>query len=216
MFMQLYSHLVLAALLKPSTIEDESAYFLGSIIPDIRYYNGLKREQTHLSSSQIDAYLQQYPTLDAFICGYRLHCQIDELENKLIESIKQSKPFSWLGNRLKYTVVKMLIEFFYLRRYELSFVISNSVNDMLLDLGATPDEVTVYVGQINSFLAERTFAKGIEVFGTLGILKSANAQVYLDAANTMMKARLLHPLLFFLLSPHLQKFERQLKVLHKC
>ena len=59
-----YSHYLLASKAAPLIQPDHPAeYYLGSIIPDIRYLAGIRREQTHLSRARIQEYRSAYPHL---------------------------------------------------------------------------------------------------------------------------------------------------------
>ncbi len=67
-----YSHYLLASkiapFIKPVCLE---AYYLGSIIPDVRYLAGMRRDQTHISQAQIREYLISYPNLDFFFAAIK-------------------------------------------------------------------------------------------------------------------------------------------------
>jgi hypothetical protein len=59
-----YSHFVMATrvitLVRP---QDESEYYWGSIIPDIRYLAEMPRAQTHIDEQRIGEFTALYPQL---------------------------------------------------------------------------------------------------------------------------------------------------------
>ena len=179
--MNTYAHIVLAHKLvshmQPENIKD---YYLGAIIPDVRYIASIKRKQTHIPLEQIVAFHTQYPELDSFIKGYMVHCMIDMLD--LPQYAWQKFPLSVFKKRLPNAFAPVLIEFYYLENANISVELTTTSNKMLHDLNINPNDVSTMATQLNTFLAAPSFASGLTVIRNFGLFGSG-VERYLKAAH---------------------------------
>ena len=209
--MQFYSHLVVSTLLQDSLDPvDSSQYFLGTIIPDIRYYNKLPREKTHLSMKELDVYAESMPHLESFIMGYRLHCLIDEHEAELFDQIRQTYPIRLVEKRLTAFMLKMMIEFYYFENYRLTLQLDDTQNEMLIDLGVTTNDVNTYIEALNEFLSKQTFEAGLEAFEQLGIMGAGNVDKYVAAAHQIKRMQFLKAPIRWMLRGSLDLFQSKM------
>lgn len=192
--MNLYSHLVTAsrveARLHPGNLE---AYYLGAIIPDIRYYCGLPRRQTHLPLERIAGFVAAYPHLESFALGYMVHCALDRLDlNKFLYRF----PLHAIRKRLPSQFAPVLLEYYYLETSAVSQRISEAGNEMLDDLGIGREDAAAFARQLNRFLAAPSFEVGLQVGQDLGLLHNPGIESYLRVAQTIHRHWALRKLLF--------------------
>lgn len=76
-----YSHLALAkACLPRLKIQDEAAYYLGALAPDLRYQAGISRVSSHIKLDDFLQQIQDYPDVKPdFVSGYLVHLICDEM-----------------------------------------------------------------------------------------------------------------------------------------
>lgn len=189
-----YSHLVLAnemvAYLQPTDLE---SYFLGAIIPDVRYYAKLPRKQTHIKLDRILAFVTKYPHLRDFILGYWVHCCIDRVDPP--KMLLQRPPFNLIKGQLPKAFPTVLAEYYYMQTNEVVFQLSEQANEMLDDLGVAADDVREFAFQLNKFLANPSFDTGIQTIQNLGLVGSG-VERYLTVAHYLNKHRFVRQVLF--------------------
>lgn len=193
--MILYSHLFVASNLEkrlnPQSRED---YYLGAVIPDIRYYCGLSRHNTHLPIEEIVEFGNLYPHLHSFVLGYLVHCGVDELV--LTDIVLRRFPFSLIRNRLPPQFTPVLFEYYLLEKIPLQKRVSESSNEMLDDLGIDPTAVLFLSRQLNKFFSAPSCRSELNVAQNLGLLNHSGVKGYLRAANTIHRNSVLKKLLF--------------------
>ncbi len=110
--MNFYSHIVLASNLEEQLRpENSKEYYLGTVVPDIRYLYGWRRQHTHLPMERIAEFAAQYPHLESFLLGYQVHCIIDEFDSA--DQVLRF-PANLMMKRLPRQFLPMLVESFYL------------------------------------------------------------------------------------------------------
>lgn len=191
--MNLYTHLIIAHELQDQLQLDSLAdYYLGAIAPDIRYYLGIDRQQTHIPSERMAGYAGQHPHLRSFALGYMVHCETD---NAPLPGIFRF-PLSLTRRRLPAQLTPVLIEFYFLESKRLRLQVSELGNEMLSDLGIAQIQLTPFAEQVNHFLSAPSFESGLGAAQKLGIFDHPGAQKYLDVAQTIRRWPLLKRLLF--------------------
>ncbi len=193
-----YSHFVIATrvitLVRP---QDESEYYWGSIIPDIRYLAEMRRAQTHIDEQRIREFTVRYPHLKSFLQGYRLHCLIDEID--LQEVVGKTFPLNIINWMFKGKVAQsqlaMLVELYFLQTAPPGRSISGVHNEVLAELGITPAQVDIFLPAIQAYIHSPCFESIFSTFQHIGMLNTSGAEKYLKAARQLQKNVLLRNLL---------------------
>lgn len=192
--MNLYSHIVLASNLEePLRPENAKEYYLGAVVPDIRYLCGWRRRQTHLSMERIAEFAAQYPHLGSFILGYQVHCLIDEFNST---DCVVRFPATLLVKRLPKQSLPVLIETFYLMHRAVERDISESSNEILESLGVAPATLAVFSTQVNAFLSAPSLDTWIGLAQTVSVSNKASLEQYTKAAQVLRRHWVLRELLF--------------------
>jgi hypothetical protein len=190
-----YSHYLLASkaapFIQPARLDE---YYLGSIIPDIRYLAGMRREQTHLSRAKIREYRVTYPHLDSFLRGYQVHCLIDEIE--LAKVASATFPFNllkWvLRKNLSQQQITVLVELYYMQSTHMDWQIKEDHNEVMTDLGITPAQTETYLDAMKEYLPAPSFETALSCFQKIGYpTKSSRSEKYLQAYQSLERNRLL-------------------------
>jgi hypothetical protein len=189
-----YSHYLLASkvapFLQPDRLEE---YYLGSIIPDIRYLAGMRRDQTHLGRAQIQQYRSAYPHLDSFLRGYQVHCLIDEIELARVAS--SAFPFNFfkrvLGKGFSQQQIAVLVEMFFMQSTHMDWQIMEDHNEVLTDLGITPAQTETYLDAMKEYLPAPSFETALSCFQKIGWMKSSRSEKYLQAYQSIERNRVL-------------------------
>jgi len=193
-----YSHYLLASkiapFIKPVCLE---AYYLGSIISDVRYLAGMRRDQTHISQAQIREYLISYPNLDSFLRGYQVHCLIDEIDIAKVAS--KAFPFNllkWvLHKNISQQQIFVLVELFYMQSTHMDWQIKEEHNEVLTDLGITPAQMETYLNAMKAYLPSPSFETALSCFQKIGYMKSSRSEKYFQAYQSLERNRMLKTLL---------------------
>ncbi len=192
--MNLYSHIktanYLEAFLKPNSLKD---YYLGAIIPDIRYYCNINKRITHISLQTINSYLYKYPHLKSFFLGYFVHILADEYPNYHSLFNTAFKPFITKFKKYK---LSPIIEFYFLDTVSLQINISTNGNSFLDNLGIQESSVKVFAQTINTFLKSPSIEAGLDIANNLSIINNKEIDKYLGTIHFMNKHKLLRKLFF--------------------
>lgn len=204
-----YTHLTIAKKLEPHVQPaDPAGYYLGAVIPDIRYYSNLPREQTHVPVDRIEDLAALYPQLQSFTAGYTVHLLTDQFAS-LTGIIFQRFPFNLLNGKPPSYLAPILIECYYLETDILHGTqVSESSNKALDDLGVRREDVTEFAKLLNRFLSSPSFTFGLVTLQDLGMLNRGGIEKQIKAAQTIQKNSLARKLLFA--SIDVAGFEQQL------
>ena len=192
-----YSHYLLASKAAPLIQPDHlSEYYLGSIIPDIRYLAGIRREQTHLSRARIQEYRSVYPHLASFLQGFQVHCLIDEID--VAGVVSSAFPLNLL--RLLRRVfspqqITVLVELYFMQSARMDWQIAENHNEVLTDLGITLAQTQTYLAAMKEYLTSPSFETALSCFQKIGWLKSSRSEKYLQAYHSLERNRMLKGLL---------------------
>jgi hypothetical protein len=190
-----YSHLIAAntleAHLRPRNLEE---YYLGAVIPDVRYYSNLPREQTHIGPEEIISFAAKHPELKSFVLGYLVHYEADEVDTA--DYVMRNFPFSLLRECLPKQVPPVLVECYYIEKRKPSIRVSESSNAMLDSLGVAAEDVAAFARSVNAFLANPTLEFGLTAIQELGLLSNAGVERYVKVARAIQRNSMLRSLLF--------------------
>jgi hypothetical protein len=204
-----YTHLTIAKKLEPQLQpEKPQDYYLGAVLPDIRYYSKILREQTHISIDRVGELATHHPQLQSFATGYTVHLLTDQFAS-LTNIIFRRFPFNLLKRKLPSYLAPILIECYYLETGILRDIqISESSNEALDSLGIKKEDVTAFAKLLNRFLATPSFALGLTTLQNLGMLNRSGVEKQIKAAQTIQDNRLIKKLLFA--SIDVMSFEQQI------
>jgi hypothetical protein len=193
-----YSHFVMAhrviTLVRP---QDESEYYWGSIIPDIRYLAEMRRAQTHIDEQRIREFALCYPHLKSFLQGYRVHCLIDEIDLQAV--VGKAFPLNiinWMfKGKISQPQIAMLVELYYLQAAHSGQLISGSQNEVLAELGIKPAHVDIFLLAMQEYFQSPCFETVFSAFQRIGMVKNPRAEKYINAARQLQRNPLLLNLL---------------------
>jgi hypothetical protein len=189
-----FSHYLLAERLE-ATLQpvEPGAYYLGAIIPDIRYLAGIPRQQTHLSQAQIRAYRQRYPDLSAFLLGYQVHCLLDEIE--LTRIVGGAFPLSLLRKvfpkRFTRKPVTVLTELYFLQRGSPGWRVQETHNPILDELGIQSDQTGVFLRALKQYFLDPSPESAAASLQSLGFVESSRFEKYFKDYQLLERQRLL-------------------------
>jgi hypothetical protein len=192
---QIYTHLILAGelehYLRP---DDPAAYYLGSIIPDVRYLNGIPRQQTHLSPKEILAYQERYPHLRSFLSGLLVHCEIDLLD--LTRVLFERTHLRWLSKMHQLQLSGVLIESYFLEEARFNPPIALENNEMLHELGIAAESVYQFTAGVRQFLLAPSFHSELAALQDARILASRRVRAYIRLIQAFERSRWLRKIVF--------------------
>ncbi len=177
--------------------EDESEYYWGSIIPDIRYLAEMPRAQTHIDVQCIQEFITRYPHLKSFMQGYRVHCLIDEIDlQEVVGKVFPLNVINWMfTGKISQPQIAMLVELYYLQTAHPNRSISGSHNEVLAELGITPAQVEIFLPAMQEYFQSPCFETVFSAFQRIGMVKNPRAEKYMKAARQLQKNALLRNLL---------------------
>lgn len=196
-----YSHYVLAAKLEKSIQpENRKEYYWGAVAADIRYLANMRRAQTHLGLDRIKELESCYPHLRSFLSGYQVHVLIDEFEQEDISRmVSASFPLNLLKKMLRKSIAPeqmiMLVEMYYLQSVAVAEPLSGEHNEVLSDLGITPEQTSVYQQALQEYFENRSFDVALTTFQKIGMIQNSRIEKYKNAFRTMQKRKVMNTLL---------------------
>lgn len=108
--MLLYSHLSIGYQVMKNTDLDMSYFYTGSISPDVRFIQGLPREQTHFSMNYLQGILAEKPPRNlqekSYNLGYSMHLLTDYMFNLFTRTL-----------RINPILLSLLLEEYYLKHH---------------------------------------------------------------------------------------------------
>jgi hypothetical protein len=198
--MNSYTHYYLASLVEPIVQPDlPGDYYLGAIIPDVRYAAHVPRQQTHLSQERICAYRSPYPHLDSFLQGYQVHCLLDEID--LTRVIGTAFPLNWIGRvthrKFSQQQLAILTELHFLQDANLGWKIHVAHNEILSDLGIQPAQTMAYLEAMREYLPAPSVETALSSFQKIGFFESPRFEKYYQAYQSLERNPLLKAILLW-------------------
>ena len=196
-----YSHYILAAKLQPSLLpEKPAAYSWGAVAPDIRYLANLRRDHTHLGQDRIQELAACYPHLRSFLLGYQVHVLIDQIDVTRI--VGAAFPLNLVQKvrrkNLSSQQMVMLVEMYYLQSGISGQPLSGDHNEILSDLGITPEQSRIFHQGLQEYFEARSFEAAISAFQKIGMIQNDRMEKYMTAYRSMQKHKVVNSL--FMLS----------------
>ncbi|MEM7030330.1 MAG: hypothetical protein AAF629_12240 [Chloroflexota bacterium] len=165
-----YTHLVVAnRLLSRFSVENEAEYYLGALIPDIRYLSDVPRDQTHFRAKDLLPYFERYPELQSFMTGYFVHCLIDDLEYGLNIGLLKRFPLAPFRRFLRTRYASIILELYCVESIDVSCRLAETSNDFLRQLAIPDHDVVLFAQQLNDFLKCPDFDRQLALAQSVGV-----------------------------------------------
>jgi hypothetical protein len=195
-----YSHVTLAVKLEPHLHpENIMEYYWGSIIPDIRYLAQIPREQTHFGQERLMQLIVRYPHLKSFLLGYRVHCILDQVD--VFQIVSKAFPFNVLKHMFRMNFsqqqITMLVEIFYLQTAIIFKKMAGNHNEVLNDLGITPEQTRMYYRAMQEYFDSHSFEVAISAFQRIKMIENADFEKYQNAYRLMKNRKVMNSILMF-------------------
>jgi hypothetical protein len=178
--------------------DDSGGYYLGAVIPDIRYLAKMRREQTHFGQAQIQKFISCYPYLESFLLGFRVHCLLDEID--FTHVVSSTFPLNMINRILHKNLTQqqtaILIELFYIQTTHMDWEIKENHNEVLADLGITPSQTQTYLGAMKEYLASPSFETALTCFQKIGLIESSRFEKYMKAYQAIQRNKAMKAILF--------------------
>lgn len=188
-----YSHLVLASRLQTRfPIRDVTEFNLGAVVADVRYVDGSRWEQTHLTLPEFAA-LPIRPEDEDFAWGYRLHLAMDWEEPWFIPAARRSHI---LGRLLPRKLFKLLLEGATLEAYPLQDIpLSKRIPDLAVQMGIAPESIRKLRGLADHILAHPTLEEAFVFVRETDLAQVGMIRWLMVAARVLLQSPLRHLLL---------------------
>ena len=178
--MFLYTHLALAHLLTTKIqVKELGDYFLGSVIPDIRYFLGRDRFWTHISLKEVDQI--SGPTDEAsFETGYKVHLAIDKMceERKTLRDLRASFP-QFLARRLNRPLLNAIPDIYYMVHHRFQICSPTKFDFTLTNrLGIKPEQVKFIYRIYEDLFTNPTPKREVELLERSRLLSGRRAKMW--------------------------------------
>ena len=194
--MFLFTHLVFADSVKNFlNIRDEKSFYLGAIIPDIRYFADIPRERTHITLDDLNKAAGLVGKRSDFVKGYKVHLLVDELtrKNNYYQKIADQFP-SLIQKRISPVIAVILTEIYFLENYgDISkFLISDRYPSMLQKLDISPTDFKVFYQSVQKVLKNPSWERMEErFFENEKLRNNPNSNLYRRTGKTIIENRFL-------------------------
>lgn len=165
------THLYLAKAVEAQyNIENLDEYYLGTILPDIRYFTGVPRSATHLSIKKINL-LMAGKKLKDVSRGIKVHLAIDEMahEGAVYREAKQNFPII-LQKIINTQLLNIIFDLYALQHFKTQpkITLSSQYFDEFASLSIAQTQLLDYTSKINSIL------EGLEISQVEKVILSTN------------------------------------------
>lgn len=187
--MLLLSHIWFAQkVLWSKEVDDLPAYYLWSIIPDIRYMNWSKRQDTHIA---VDTVKQVLPDRSpSFLQWYTVHLLLDKRAAPYGLYTKARNQFPhFIASRLTGQMLNIFFELYFLSRFhKKQFTLSQIYTASLENIAITQDDFSLYIANIWRILETMSFADCIAMVKNNPMLaKNKKVQMYMNIGRVVMR-----------------------------
>lgn len=167
-----YTHLAIAqSCLHQLAVADTSNFYLGAVLPDIRYFTKRPRSEYHFSIARLNALTQSLQVPPAFVLGYGVHLLIDELwgTDALRDAYKAQFP-AFLRRRLKRKTLEVTLEMFCLACRPVTLQLALQENELTQALGVTAaSALTAAVHSLQRYIDQRSLHVGLHIAEDSGL-----------------------------------------------
>lgn len=182
-----YAHFALAEAVKEQadlSVADEARYLLGAFLPDIRYFTGQPRDETHFPVAQLSQYAGTDPDV---LLGYRVHLLIDEVwEEPEVKSAYRRAFLPGLRARMTRGLEALAFELYCLGRPLPTVTLEPLVTPLTRKLGVSPAELERAVRSGNRYLERHDLAAALEMARETGLFP-ANRVTTLSRVTSVLR-----------------------------
>lgn len=165
-----YAHFVLATAVKERAnlpVADEARYLLGAFLPDIRYFTGQPRGETHFPVAQLDRHAGTDPDV---LLGYRVHLLIDEVwEEPEVKCAYRRAFLPGLRARMTRGLEALAFELYCLGRPLPAVRLEPLATPLTRQLGVSPAALERAVRSGNRYLERHDLAAALEMARETGL-----------------------------------------------
>jgi len=192
--MLLLSHLYLAKeTIKNFQITNEKEYYLGSILPDIRYFADIPRAKTHFTVDELNNKLHDVNS--DFLNGYKVHLFSDKFIHEFELYYKVKKCFPLLINKIvKPSIVNVFLDMYFLEKLkqEKKLEISDNYSEQFINLEINKESFNKFyssTSKIISILSINTITQ--EVFNNNNLKSNWKVRYYLKLSQIVLGSNFL-------------------------
>jgi hypothetical protein len=161
-----YSHLSLAhGCLSNLVTDDPNNFYLGALMPDIRYFTKRPRSEYHFPITRLNELTSSMITSSSFVLGYGIHLLIDELwgNDALRDEYKSRFPF-FVRSRLNIKILEAALEIYCLAYRSVDVQLRIQENELTKALGISQsDALTVAVQSLQKYIDQRQLQSGLQI-----------------------------------------------------
>lgn len=196
-----------------SAPDAEADYYLGSILPDVRYFSEIPREQTH---PDVECFLSLCRVSDsrAFALGYLVHLVLDSLESELSVISRVQRQFWFFPHRLRMRISPLvsnaLVESYYLENVHTDFRISDRGNSLTSKLGIEEKAIRTVELHIDAFLRNRTLENVNRLLRQIGLANNERISRYLQVAAWLDRRPLIRKFMMWRISAVINTVEQSM------
>ncbi|MGB1249625.1 MAG: hypothetical protein ACPG8W_03265 [Candidatus Promineifilaceae bacterium] len=170
------------------SIQKPNDYFIGALIPDIRYFADVPREQTHFSADLIPTYAGQASA--SFLTGYMVHLLLDEVWPTLESQYRDDFP-SAVRNKLGGNRCQIAYEVFCLAQQPIQLELSPLHNPMLMGLGISAENVCLAAEVMQEYLDTPSLTTAFGIAKRAGVFPAHRLDDVASIVNSIERYRLL-------------------------
>lgn len=165
-----YSHISVAqGCLRELSVDNIADYYLGSFLPDMRYFTGKPRELYHFPIGNLKGFLDSPNASRSFITGYCVHLATDEIWRGGGASKRyQDRFLAPIRKKLNHRSLEAAFEFYCLRSRPLDIRLQPNENAITESLGLTIDDIRRAVAAMQNYIDQRKLGVGLEIAQSIG------------------------------------------------
>lgn len=161
-----YSHLTLAySCLDRIAVHNKNDFYLGALMPDIRYFTGKPRSEYHFPLEKLNRITRSISISDSFVLGYGIHLIIDELwaYTNIRDEYKNLFPI-FIRNKLNNRILEVAFELFFLTQYPVNVHLIVSENEFTKQLGINlSPELINAISSFQRYIEHRNLHTGLQI-----------------------------------------------------
>ncbi|MCG8346812.1 MAG: hypothetical protein MI924_03390 [Chloroflexales bacterium] len=208
-----YSHLALAqSCLSNLAVDDRNDFYLGALMPDIRYFTGRPRSEYHFSIEKLNIITKSITVSNAFVLGYGIHLLIDELwaTDELRDEYKRLFPF-FIRSKLNIRLLEAALEIACLAHYAVPIQLQIKGNALTRQLGVREsDALTSAVQSLQRYIDQRNLQTGLQMAEASGKYTLERLAQMRYLSNALEMSRFTRALVHLLIIPPSQRIYKRL------
>jgi hypothetical protein len=184
--MQLYSHLVIAQkMLSYLCPDDLPEYYWGAVAADVRYFAGMRRITTHPPAEEVRGWQAEFPDLNSFVLGYRVHTLADERD--AVGCLYDFIPWRAVRRSLPRSWATYIWEAVCIERCRFDGRISGAYNLLLEKLGVPRTAVSAYAEAVTRYAADPSFELVMKLLSEMDWMGSPRLRRYISLAGWLKR-----------------------------